>query len=220
MQIFVGKVLAALSVRSKSGVRLQVIVLAALEPVSEVLDVVDQDKLLLGAGVDKVPEDNVATRIHPHVAKCVLRETRLHQAGRQFSLLLQHQDVLNNILELVVGQLLIVVLIDQSEDTGELVDEGDIGEGDGDEHELAEGDQPVGVGVQSVEQLAQLHPVLLHVVLGEEGHHGLHKRDLVNFSSLVSKISESLFNIVWCEAAVWVDNDIKVFLGSEATSVE
>ena len=83
MQFFVGKVLAALSVRSKSGVlSLQVIVLAALKPVSEVLDVVDQDELLLGASVHKVPEDNVATRIHPHVSKSVLRETRLNQAGR------------------------------------------------------------------------------------------------------------------------------------------
>ena len=69
---------------------LQAILLATLEPVSEVFDVVDQDELLLGASVHKVPEDNVATRIHPHMSKGVLRETRLNQAGRQLSLLLQH----------------------------------------------------------------------------------------------------------------------------------
>ena len=87
MQFFVGKIVAALNVRSKSGVLQPVVVLTALKPVSEVLNVVDQDKLLLGASVHKVPEDNVATRVHAHVSKCVLRETRLNQAGGQFSLL-------------------------------------------------------------------------------------------------------------------------------------
>ena len=197
-----------------------VVLLAALEPVPEVLDVVDQDKLLLGAGVHEVSEDDVAARVHPHVSECVLGEAGLNEARRQFSFLFQNENIADNLLELAVGQLLVVVLVDQPEDTGELVDEGNVGEGDGDEHELAEGDQPVGVGVQSVEQLAQLHPVLLHVVLGEEGHHGLQKSFLVNFPSLISEISESLLHIFRRETAVWIDDDIKVFLGSEATSVQ
>ena len=91
MQNFLGKVFAALSVRSKSAVPiLQVVVLAAMKPVSEVLNVVDQDELLLGASVHKVPEDDVPASIHPHVAECVRRETRLNQTGRQLPLLLQN----------------------------------------------------------------------------------------------------------------------------------
>ena len=55
--------------------------LAALEAISEVLDVVDQDKLLLGARLYKVPENDVPASVHSHVSESVLGEARLNEAA-------------------------------------------------------------------------------------------------------------------------------------------
>ena len=55
--------------------------LAALEAISEVLDVVDQDKLLLGARIHKVPENDVPASVHSHVSESVLGEARLDKTA-------------------------------------------------------------------------------------------------------------------------------------------
>ena len=57
--------------------------LTTLKAISEVLNIVDEDELLLSAGFYEIPQDHVAIRVHSHVPECVGCKTNLDRRRTQ-----------------------------------------------------------------------------------------------------------------------------------------
>ena len=91
------------------------------ESFSEILNIVDDDESVLGAGVDKSPQVDLPLCVHPHVPEHVLREPTLHHGSRQLLLSFQHQNVIHNVIELLKCEFFVSIFIDEHEDLGELV---------------------------------------------------------------------------------------------------
>ena len=88
---------------------------------SEILNIVDDDEVVLGARVHKIRQLDLALEVHAHVPERVLGEHGPQHGFGQLPFFNQHKYVLHNIFKLLKRQFFVPIFIDEFVDLRELV---------------------------------------------------------------------------------------------------